>query len=66
VRVHGVIRAADLLTSPIIPGGRLQLLMEGGYIDIEVDSHDKDALKNLLDADVEITGAAGRKFDGKM
>jgi hypothetical protein len=31
-----------------------------------VDSHDKDALKNLLDADVAITGAAGRKFDGKM
>ena len=66
VRVRGVIRAADLLTSPAVPSGHLGLLMEGGYIEVEVDSHDASALKNLLDAYVEITGAAGRQFNGKM
>jgi hypothetical protein len=66
VRVQGVIRAADLVTSAVAPSGRLQLLMEGGYIDVELDSHDAGALKGLLDADVEISGAAGRQFNGKM
>jgi diguanylate cyclase (GGDEF)-like protein len=66
VRVQGVIRAADLVTSAVVPSGRLQLLMEGGYIDVELDSHDAGALKNLLDSEVEITGAAGRQFNGKM
>jgi diguanylate cyclase (GGDEF)-like protein len=66
VRVRGIIRAADLLTSPVAPSGHLELLSDGGYIDIELDSHEIGALKNLLDANVEITGAAGRKFDGKM
>ncbi len=66
VRVRGVIRAADLMTSPVVPSGHMQLLIEGGYIDVEVDSHDVNALKNLLDADVEIIGAAGRLFNDKM
>jgi diguanylate cyclase (GGDEF)-like protein len=66
VTVHGVIRTADLVSSQVAPSGHLQLLMEGGYVDIEIVSNDQAALKNLLDAEVEITGAAGRKFDGKM
>ena len=66
VSVRGLVRTADLLSSPVAPDGHLELLMEGGYIDIEVDSRDANALKNLLDEEVEITGAAGRKFDGKM
>jgi diguanylate cyclase (GGDEF)-like protein len=66
VIVHGVIRAADLLSSLSAPSGRLQLLMEGGYIDIELETHDMKALASLLDAEVEVTGAAGRKFDSKM
>ena len=66
VSVRGVIHSADIISSPVIPSGHLQLLMEGGYIDVEVDSHDGAALKNLLDASVEITGAAGRQFNGKM
>jgi diguanylate cyclase (GGDEF)-like protein len=40
--------------------------MEGGYIDLEVDSRDESALKDLLDTEVEATGAAGRTFDDKM
>lgn len=66
ITVRGVVRAADLVTSAVTPTGRLHLLMHGGYIDLEVDSHDIEALKRLLDAEVEVTGTAGRKFDGKM
>lgn len=66
IRVHGIIRAADLVSSPIVPKARLQLLIEGGYIDLEVESSDANTLKSLLDAEVEVLGAAGRIFDGKM
>ena len=66
IRVHGIIRAADLISSPTAPKGRLQLLIEGGYIDLEVESSDANALRSLLDAEVEVLGAAGRIFDGKM
>jgi diguanylate cyclase (GGDEF)-like protein len=66
IRVRGVVRAADLVSSAVVLSGHLVLLMEGGYIDIEVDSHDERALKDLLDAEVEVTGASGRIFDGKM
>jgi len=40
VRVHGVVHAADLVYSAIAPSGRLELLVEGGYIDLEVESLD--------------------------
>ncbi len=66
VRVRGVVRAADLQFSAIDPNGHLQLLMEGGYVDLEVDSQDAGALKSLLDAEVEVNGVTGRSFDGKM
>jgi diguanylate cyclase (GGDEF)-like protein len=66
VSVRGVVRTAGLVSSPGVASGRLQLLMDGGYIDIEVESNDVAALKNLVDTEVEVTGAAGRKFDGKM
>jgi diguanylate cyclase (GGDEF)-like protein len=66
IRIRGVIRAADLVSSAIRPTGHMQLLVEGGYVDIEMESHDEAALKDLLDAEVEVTGVAGRKFDGKM
>ena len=66
IRVRGIIRAADLISSPVVPSARLQLLIEGGYVDLEVESNDAEALRSLLDAEVEVTGAAGRNFDGKM
>ena len=66
VRVHGIVRTVDIVTAKTSPTGRLQLQMEGGYADIHLSNYDPAALKNLLDAEVEITGAAGRIFDGKM
>jgi diguanylate cyclase (GGDEF)-like protein len=66
IRVRGVVRAADLISSPVAPSARLQLLIDGGYIDLEVESNDEAEIRSLLDAEVEATGVAGRSFDGKM
>jgi diguanylate cyclase (GGDEF)-like protein len=68
VTVHAVVRAADLVVSPAAPvrSARLQLLTEGGHFEANLDSEDTTALKGLLDAEVEITGAAAGKFDDKM
>ena len=66
VRIHGIVRTVDIVTAKTSPTGRLQLQMDGGYADIHLSNYDAAALKNLLDTEVEITGAAGRIFDGKM
>ena len=41
-------------------------MVEGGSIDATVLGQDESRLKDLLDADVEITGAVAGKFDSKM
>jgi diguanylate cyclase (GGDEF)-like protein len=69
VTVRGRVRAADLIAS----GGsnparstRLQLITDGGHFEANLDNDNAEPLKDLLDADVEITGAAAGKFDDKM
>jgi diguanylate cyclase (GGDEF)-like protein len=66
VRVRGVVRTADPMSIQMVAGTRIQLLMEGGYIDVDVEGRDAGAIKDLLDAEVEITGIGGRQFDSKV
>ena len=68
VTIHAVVRAADIVVSSAgsVRSARLQLVTEGGHFEANLDSDDTNALKDLLDADVEITGAAAGKFDDKM
>ena len=68
VTVRGVIRTADLSLSLVAPVHfmRMQLLMEGGYFNANVDSDDVGVLESLLDAEVELTGVASEEFDSKM
>jgi len=66
VTVHGVVSAADIVESSFKRNIGLKLLMDGGHIDLVVDSDDADALKDLLDAEIEVIGAASGRFDGKM
>ena len=68
VTVHATVRAADLVVSPAAPvrSARLQLVMDGGHIEANVDSDDERPLKDLLDDDIEITGVSAGKFDDKM
>ncbi len=68
VTIHAKVRAADLVMSANSSkrSSRLQLLMEGGHIEANLDSEDEWELIDLLDDDVEITGVAAGKFDNKM
>jgi diguanylate cyclase (GGDEF)-like protein len=68
VSLHATVRAVDLVVSPSSPvrSARLQLVMDGGPIEANVDSDGEQPLKDLLDDEVEITGVAAGKFDDKM
>jgi diguanylate cyclase (GGDEF)-like protein len=68
VTVRAMIRTVDLSLSLVAPVHflRMQLLMEGGYINATVDSYDVHALEGLLDDEVVLTGIASEEFDSKM
>ena len=68
VTMHGVVHAADLALSQQAPirSITLEILTSGGYIKATIDSDNLNSVNGLLDAEVEITGATGGKFDSKM
>lgn len=66
VRVDALVRAADLITSHGVRSTYLHLLADGGAIDASVENDDPAPLKDLLDAEVEVTGVAAARFDSKM
>jgi diguanylate cyclase (GGDEF)-like protein len=66
VVVRGVVHTADVVLSSNRRSTGLELQIEGGTIDAVVDSVDPAALRDLLDAEVEVTGVASGHFDGKM
>jgi diguanylate cyclase (GGDEF)-like protein len=66
VSVRARVRAADLVTSSNVTSIYLQMVTDGGTIDAAVDSDDASMLPGLLDADLELSGAASGNFDGKM
>jgi diguanylate cyclase (GGDEF)-like protein len=73
VSVRGRVRAANLVLRPDVRSpitftshvSYLELLTDGGYVNVIVNTQDEKVLKDLLDADVEVTGAAGGMYDGK-
>jgi hypothetical protein len=44
----------------------LSVLLDGGHADVTVDSDDPARLRDLLDAEVELTGVQSGVFDNKM
>ena len=74
VTVRGRVRAAvEELQTDVRGGGRprqntvrMQVLTDGGMIDAFIDRSDGRSLDPYIDAEVEITGIAGGRFDGKM
>ena len=66
VTVHAVVRSAGLESADHLPITDLQLLTDGGYIQVNLNGRHADALEGTLDAEVEVTGVAGGLFDGKM
>jgi diguanylate cyclase (GGDEF)-like protein len=68
VNARGVVQSADMdrPSADHLPGITLRVLLDGGYVDAQIDSVDPQLLDKLLDAEVTITGVAGGRFDGKM
>ncbi len=66
VSVRATVRSADMVNFGNTHGIYLELLMDGGAIDATVADADVSRLKELLDADVEVTGVVSGKFDSKM
>ncbi len=65
VTVRATIRTADVLNHSS-RNSTMQMQAEGGSIDATLDTNQEDALRGLLDAEVEVTGIASGRFDGKM
>jgi diguanylate cyclase (GGDEF)-like protein len=65
VTVRALVRTADVANFAR-RNSRLQMLADGGPIEATLDSNEADTLKGLLDAEVEVTGVASGRFDGKM
>ena len=66
VTVKGTVRSAEMRLSSGRSVTQIELRMDGGYADIVLDSSDDAKLKGLLDSEVEISGVASGRFDGKM
>jgi len=66
VTVHGKVRAADVILSSDRRSTNLELLVDGSLMDVVLENDDPNALRNLLDSEVEIRGVASGRFDGKM
>lgn len=65
VTVRGRVRSANVLNAPE-KNAALQILTDGGNVGVAIDTDRVQDLKALIDAEVEVTGAASGVFDGKM
>jgi len=67
VTVHGIVRSADMkLDYSLQPSSiRIHILTGDGTVEAEVDDTDQRAPGDLLDAEVEVTGAVSGVLDGK-
>lgn len=68
VTVRAVVQSAELAPDSQAPVSttELSVLLDGGHAGATVDSDNPSLLKNLLDAEVEITGVQSGVFDNKM
>ncbi len=66
VTVRATVRNVNLVRSSDIASIAMEMRTDGGLIDAVIDSDNVGALKDLLDAEVQFTGAASGQFDGKM
>ena len=66
VAVRGRAQNADMILSGDRLTAHMLLLVDGGIIEVFISHADAINLDKLLDAEVEVTGVASAKFDGKM
>lgn len=65
VRVQAEVRAVSMADAGPKRSAHLEVLMDGGYVNVLVNSADEGAIKKLLDAQVEVTGVATAGADQK-
>jgi len=65
VTVRGRVRSVDTVIFGNQPGVDIKLLMDGGLIDTSTLSTNANSSKDMLDAEVEVTGVAAGIFDTK-
>jgi diguanylate cyclase (GGDEF)-like protein len=66
VIIRGHVHSADVVKNSNGDTIRIQLAADGGTIEVFINDSDPGLLNGILDADVEIAGVAGARFDGKM
>jgi diguanylate cyclase (GGDEF)-like protein len=66
VSMRGLVRSASMSLSSGRRVTELELATESGNIHVTMDNDNPAWLKNWLDAEVEVTGVASGRFDGKM
>ena len=66
VTIRARVLSSDITLSSNQRSTTMQMLTSSGPIDAIVDSDPSGSLSQLLDAEVEVTGAASGHFDGKM
>lgn len=65
VTIRANVRSVDTVAFGSLPGVDLKLLMDGGYIEATAEGSGTLRLREMLDAEVEITGVVSGKFDSK-
>jgi diguanylate cyclase (GGDEF)-like protein len=65
VKVRGKVRSADLVTYGNVPNLYLELSIDGGPVNVIINSTDDSMLRKLPGAEVEVAGSAGAIFDAK-
>src|SRR5215469_11787565 len=66
VTMRARVRSANVVRDKAETSIYLNLLADGGYVDATVLGQDGSRLKDLLDAEVEVTGVVAGKFDSRM
>jgi len=65
VKLHAVVRSADLVKDAERQDLYMHLQMDGGYVDASLVGGDGSQIDDLIDSEVEITGVAAGRFDQK-
>jgi diguanylate cyclase (GGDEF)-like protein len=66
VTLHAQVQSVNLTYSSDHRSTYMHLRADGNAVDFSVESDDPQPLKDLLDAEVEVSGVAGIMFDSKM
>ncbi|MFZ0303096.1 MAG: GGDEF domain-containing protein [Terracidiphilus sp.] len=65
VSVTGQVRSADMVSYSRVVELYLEVLVDGGIVDVAIATKDGSMSRKLLDSEISVTGSASGKFDSK-